>query len=100
MEFADLRECLPSYVTDSISEAVSAFDKKLHGFAHPDALLTGVETRSSSPVRIMRDEQGYSSVIGLMPCGEGAGYAGGITSASVDGINVALRLIGNACKSL
>ncbi|MBD5086534.1 MAG: hypothetical protein HDT32_04155 [Clostridiales bacterium] len=100
VEFADLRECLPAYVTDSISEAVSAFDKKLHGFAHPDALLTGVETRSSSPVRIMRDEKGYSSVIGLMPCGEGAGYAGGITSASVDGINVALKLIANACKSM
>lgn len=100
VEFADLRECLPAYVTDSISEAVSVFDKKLHGFAHPDALLTGVETRSSSPVRIMRDEEGYSSVIGLMPCGEGAGYAGGITSASVDGINVALKLIAGACKSL
>ncbi|MDE6614899.1 MAG: hypothetical protein K2K24_05255, partial [Clostridia bacterium] len=79
VEFADLRECLPTYVTDSISQAVSVFDRKLHGFAHPDALLTGVETRSSSPVRIMRDDNGYSSVIGLMPCGEGAGYAGGIT---------------------
>ena len=98
VEFADLRECLPNYVTDSIGEAIGVFDRKLHGFAHPDALLTGVETRSSSPVRIMRDDNGHSSVMGLMPCGEGAGYAGGITSASVDGINVALKLISNISK--
>ena len=93
VQFADLRECLPDYVTDSIKQAVGLFDRKLRGFAHPDALLTGVETRSSSPVKIMRDDDGYSSVIGIMPCGEGAGYAGGITSASVDGINVALKLL-------
>ncbi|MDE5990190.1 MAG: FAD-dependent oxidoreductase [Clostridia bacterium] len=98
VEFADLRECLPDYVTDSIGEAIKVFDRKLRGFADPDALLTGVETRSSSPVRILRDEKGHSSVRGLMPCGEGAGYAGGITSASVDGINVALKLISDVCK--
>ncbi|MDE6188866.1 MAG: FAD-dependent oxidoreductase [Clostridia bacterium] len=100
VEFADLRECLPSYVCESICQAVSIFDRKLKGFAHPDALLTGVESRSSSPVRILRDERGNASIYGLMPCGEGAGYAGGITSASVDGINVALNLIANACKTL
>ena len=98
--FADLRECLPSYVCDSIREAVVVFDKKLRGFAHPDALLTGVESRSSSPVRILRGEDGQSSIYGIMPCGEGAGYAGGITSASVDGINVALKLIACACKTV
>ncbi|MDE7216097.1 MAG: hypothetical protein K2O08_04755 [Clostridia bacterium] len=97
-EFADLRECLPDYVIESIGKAVGVFDKKLRGFAHPDALLTGVESRSSSPVRIVRDENGNSSIAGLMPCGEGAGYAGGITSAAVDGINVALKLIENASK--
>ena len=65
-------------------------DRKLHGFAHPDALLTGVETRSSSPVRILRDKNGQSPTLrGLFPCGEGAGYAGGIISAAVDGIRCA-----------
>ena len=90
---ADLRACLPDYVTNSIVEAVKAFDKKLKGFADPDALLTGVESRSSSPIRILRDAHGDCSIGGLMPCGEGAGYAGGITSASVDGINIALKYI-------
>ena len=65
------------------------FDRKLHGFAAPDAVLTGVETRSSSPVRILRDARLQSALAGLYPCGEGAGYAGGIVSAAVDGIRVA-----------
>lgn len=91
--FADLRECLPSYVADSIRDAVRIFDSKLHGFADSDALLTGIESRSSSPVRMLRDELGDSDIKGLMPCGEGAGYAGGITSAAVDGITSALKLI-------
>ena len=64
-------------------------DRKLHGFSAPDAVLTGVETRSSSPVRILRDETYQSALRGLYPCGEGAGYAGGIVSAAVDGIRVA-----------
>lgn len=67
---------------------------KLHGFAAPDSLLTGVETRSSSPVRILRGEDFQSAVRGLYPCGEGAGYAGGITSAAVDGIRVAEAVAG------
>lgn len=92
--FADLRECLPAYVADSIKQAIGIFDNKLKGFAHPDALLTGVESRSSSPVKMLRDDNGDSDIKGLMPCGEGAGYAGGITSAAVDGINCALRLLG------
>ena len=64
-------------------------DRKLRGFACPDGVLTGVETRSSSPVRILRDETLQSALRGLYPCGEGAGYAGGIVSAAVDGIRVA-----------
>lgn len=92
--FADLRECLPAYVADSIKQAIGIFDNKLKGFAHHDALLTGVESRSSSPVKMLRDDKGDSDIKGLMPCGEGAGYAGGITSAAVDGINCALRLLG------
>ena len=71
------------------------FDRKIKGFANEDAIFTGVETRSSSPVRIMRDDNFSSSIKGLMPSGEGAGYAGGITSAAVDGINTALHLINN-----
>ena len=85
----DLDRCLPDYVTDTLRGALPVFDQKLHGFAAPDSLLTGVETRSSSPVRILRGEDFQSPVRGLYPCGEGAGYAGGITSAAVDGIRVA-----------
>jgi len=81
--------CLPDYVTDTLRGALPLMDRKLHGFSAPDAVLTGVETRSSSPVRILRDETYQSAVRGLYPCGEGAGYAGGIVSAAVDGIRVA-----------
>ena len=88
----DLDRCLPDYVTDTLRGALPVFDRKLHGFAAPDSLLTGVETRSSSPVRILRGEDCQSTVRGLYPCGEGAGYAGGITSAAVDGIRVAEAL--------
>lgn len=86
---SDLDRCLPGYVTDTLRQALPLFDRKLHGFADGNSLLTGVETRSSSPVRILRDETFQSSLRGLYPCGEGAGYAGGITSAAVDGIRVA-----------
>ena len=78
-----------TFVTDSMREAIPLIDRKLRGFNHPDAILTAVESRSSSPVRIGRDSTGPSPVTGLYPCGEGAGYAGGIVSAAVDGIRVA-----------
>ena len=85
---------LPDYVLDTLKDALPIFDRKLHGFAHPDAVLTGVETRSSSPVRILRDGACQSPALpGLYPCGEGAGYAGGITSAAVDGIKVAEAIL-------
>lgn len=74
---------------DTLRDALPLFDRKVRGFAAPDAVLTGVETRSSSPVRILRDDTFQSALRGLYPCGEGAGYAGGIMSASVDGIKVA-----------
>lgn len=93
VEFALLDDCLPAYVCGGLREALPQFENKIKGFFAGDALLTGVETRSSSPVRIIRDEQGDSTIKGLMPCGEGAGYAGGITSAAVDGIKTALSLI-------
>ena len=69
------------------------FDNRLHGFANPDSILTGMETRSSSPVRILRDENLVSNIRGIYPCGEGAGYAGGIMSAAVDGIKCAIAAI-------
>ena len=86
--------CLPEFAAESMRLGIVKMDARLHGFADPDAVLTGVETRSSSPVRILRGEDGRSrSVGGLYPCGEGAGYAGGIISAAVDGIRCAENLL-------
>ena len=85
----DIRTVLPKKVTDTMADAIVQMDKKLKGFALPDAVLTAPETRSSSPVRIIRDEVYQTNVRGLYPCGEGAGYAGGIVSAGVDGIKCA-----------
>ncbi len=92
---SNLRDILPDYVGDSIAEGLVAFEKHLEGFADPDALLTGVESRSSSPVRILRDEESLMSRChGLYPMGEGAGYAGGIMSAAMDGMRVAEAWMG------
>jgi uncharacterized FAD-dependent dehydrogenase len=85
-----LDSALPDYAVEAIREALPAFDKQLRGFARHDAVLTGVETRTSSPIRIKRDERLQSlNTRGLYPAGEGAGYAGGILSAGVDGIKIA-----------
>ena len=92
---AELDRCLPGYVADTLRGALPLFDRKLRGFAAPEAVLTGVESRSSSPVRILRGEDFQSPIRGLYPCGEGAGYAGGITSAAVDGIRVAEAIASN-----
>lgn len=89
VQLSELKRCLPDYVIETIREAIPALDKKLRGFAWPDAVMTGVETRSSSPIRIIRDENYQTRIKGLYPAGEGAGYAGGIVSAAVDGIKVA-----------
>jgi len=90
VQLCDLADCLPGYVVNAMREGIIAFDKKLAGFAMRDAVLTGVETRSSAPVRIVRGEDHQSiNTQGLYPAGEGAGYAGGIISAAVDGIKVA-----------
>lgn len=122
--WCDLREVLPPFVCDALQEALPLLDRKLKGFADPDAVMTGVETRSSSPVRILRDEstlQAYTAAprkrvrprdiarghggpapsgpeskdIGVFPCGEGAGYAGGIMSAAADGLRVAVAIAGS-----
>lgn len=87
-KLSNLRQCLPEYVTDSIIEGVQAFDRIIPGFCDDEAVLSGVETRTSSPLRIERDERFEASISGVYPCGEGAGYAGGITSAAIDGIKV------------
>ena len=86
----DLASTLPDYAIEAIREALPAFGRQIHGFDRPDAVLTGVETRTSSPVRITRGRDFQSlNTRGLYPAGEGAGYAGGILSAGVDGIKVA-----------
>jgi len=92
--FTDLAACLPQFVSASLREAAPIFDRRMRGFASADALLTGVETRSSSPVRVLRDDALQSNLRGVYPCGEGAGYAGGIMSAAVDGIRCAEALLG------
>lgn len=93
VKMTDLRKCLPDYVTDTLKMAIVEFDKKIKGFNSPDAIMTGVETRSSSPIRIQRGDSLESNIKGLYPVGEGAGYAGGIMSAAIDGIKVAEKVI-------
>ena len=90
---SNLNNIMPEFVSDTLKEGIKYFDTKLHGFANPDSILTGMETRSSSPVRILRNENFISNVGGIYPCGEGAGYAGGIMSAAVDGIKCAIAAI-------
>ena len=89
----DLHEVLPERITKVLENALPELDKRLRGFASPDAVMTAPETRSSSPVRIVRDETRQSALRGLYPCGEGAGYAGGIMSAAVDGILTAEAIL-------
>ncbi len=91
-KLSNLNEILPSFVSTTLKEGIVYFDKKLKGFANPDAILIGVETRSSSPLTIVRNEE-LESIEGLYPCGEGAGYAGGITTSAIDGIKVAIKII-------
>lgn len=90
--WADLHECLPPFVADALAEALPILGRKLRGYDAPDAVLTAVESRSSSPVRIPRDETCQSGLRGLYPCGEGAGYAGGILSAAADGMRCAEQI--------
>ncbi len=92
--WCDLHEVLPEVITRALEQAIPALEGNLAGFSHPDGVLTAPETRSSSPVRILRDETRQSQLKGLYPCGEGAGYAGGIMSAAVDGILTAEAVLG------
>ncbi len=86
--FADINKILPEFVCDSLKEAFGIFNRVIKDYADPDAVLSAVESRTSSPVRILRDAHFESNIKGIFPCGEGAGYAGGITSAAMDGIKV------------
>ncbi|MBQ6500634.1 MAG: FAD-binding protein [Mogibacterium sp.] len=92
-EAAKVTGSLPDFAAEAIREAVPDFARKIHGYDDPSAVVTAVETRSSSPVRIVRDEHGESNIKGVYPAGEGAGYAGGITSAACDGIRAAWHII-------
>lgn len=92
VKFALLKDCLPDYVVESIKQAMPIFDRKIKGFANKNAIFTGVETRSSSPVRILRNDF-QSNIKGIFPAGEGSGYSGGIVSSAIDGIKVAETVI-------
>lgn len=91
----NLHNVLPSYVCEAMQDAIIGLNQRLKGFAFPDAILTGVETRSSSPIRIIRNNDNYMAqqIHGIYPCGEGAGYAGGIVSAAIDGLRCAEQLV-------
>lgn len=92
---SNLNDILPEFVAKTLKEGIQYFDTKIKGFAEPDGILTGVETRSSSPVRIVRNDEFMSNINGIYPCGEGAGYAGGIMTAAVDGIKCAIAILEN-----
>lgn len=90
--FGNVRRMLPGFIGDAIAEGMQAFDRRIRGFAREDAVLSGIESRTSSPVRMVRDDSLQSNIHRVYPCGEGAGYAGGITSAAMDGIRVAQEI--------
>ena len=92
--FNDFATCLPPFATKSLRESIPLFARKMPFFNDGDAVLTGVETRSSSPVRILRGENRESAICGIYPIGEGAGYAGGITTAAIDGLQTAMEIVG------
>ncbi|MCU6798395.1 NAD(P)/FAD-dependent oxidoreductase [Alitiscatomonas aceti] len=96
---SNLRELMPEALNTAFIEGMEQFGKKIRGFDRSDALLAGIESRTSSPLKIIRDENLESSVKGLYPCGEGAGYAGGITSAAMDGLKVAEEIIRRYCPA-
>ena len=93
VRWCDLWDVLPPFVCEALAQALPLLEKKIRGFAQDDAVLTAVESRSSCPLRILRDEGGESAVRGLWPCGEGAGYAGGIMSAAADGLKTVEHIL-------
>ncbi|MGN0153733.1 MAG: NAD(P)/FAD-dependent oxidoreductase [Lachnospiraceae bacterium] len=93
----DVANCLPDFMSDAIIEGIQSFEQEIPGFSHKDTIISGVESRTSSPVRIERDVDFQSNIKGIYPCGEGAGYAGGIMSAAMDGMRVAEAIIKQYC---
>ena len=87
-----LNKMYPEYINNSLKEAIVNFGRKIDGFNNSDSIIAGIESRTSSPVKIIRDENYVSNIDGIYPCGEGAGYAGGIMSAAVDGVRVAQQI--------
>ena len=90
---SNIREIFPEEISYSIRLGIEAFERKIPGFAGRDVVLSGVESRTSSPVRLLRNETMQGSIPGIYPCGEGAGYAGGITSAAIDGIKISEAIV-------
>ena len=98
--FGDVRGIFPAQLSAALEEGIEGSEHLIPGFARADAVLSGVESRTSSPVRILRGENQESTVQGLYPCGEGAGYAGGITSAAMDGVKTAEAIAGRYCRNM
>ena len=98
--FGDVRSIFPAQLSAALEEGIEGSEHLIPGFARADAVLSGVESRTSSPVRILRGENQESTVQGLYPCGEGAGYAGGITSAAMDGVKTAEAIVGRYCRNM
>lgn len=91
--FANINEIFPSSINDAIKEGIEAFSTKIKGYNNDDAIIAAVESRTSSPIRILRDDNLLSNISGIYPCGEGAGYAGGITTSAIDGIKIASKIM-------
>ena len=87
-KFANINDIFPEFINNDLKEAINYFNNKIDGFNSGDAIIAGVETRTSSPIRIIRDENGMSNIDGIYPIGEGAGYYGGITTSAMDGIKI------------
>ena len=87
--FADLNELFPTYICEALKEGIDYFGLKIKNYDNDDVILAGVESRTSSPIKIERNEILQSNIVGIYPCGEGAGYAGGITTSAIDGLKIA-----------
>ena len=95
---ANINDIFPEFINNDLKEAINYFNNKIDGFNSGDAIIAGVETRTSSPIRIVRDENGMSNIDGIYPIGEGAGYSGGITTSAMDGIKIS-ELIAKVYKN-
>ena len=92
-KFANINDILPNYITEALIEGIENFANKIKNYNREDAIISAVEARTSSPIKIIRDDLCQTKIVGIFPCGEGAGYAGGITSACMDGLKVAEGIV-------